>query len=194
MSSTSSNRNLILAALAGAVAMALLLLAAFAGYWFARSVSPPSGASASTASGSASGAALNTTPMSMSGKTPTIYHDPESPAEQASTEPANSEQANSAQAEPIENTTVPNGIAAASTDSAVATATDPNAPLPELAQQIAPISFAQAAEELDRHRDEQARLTQQKINLKQQLQDSAQLAELKAKQIELLEKQLAAMP
>lgn len=74
------------------------------------------------------------------------------------------------------------------TEPAEATTTDPmlTAPLPS--------DPALAAEELDRHTDEQQRLAAQKQTLSQQVTDSNQLIELKAEQIRLLEAELAKPP
>lgn len=57
-----------------------------------------------------------------------------------------------------------------------------------------PADPALAAEEVDRHSDEQQRLANQKQTLNQQVGDSNQLIELKAEQIRLLEAELAKQP
>lgn len=57
-----------------------------------------------------------------------------------------------------------------------------------------PTDPALAAEEIDRHSDQQQQLTAQKQTLSQQVTDSNQLIELKAEQIRLLEAELAKQP
>lgn len=57
-----------------------------------------------------------------------------------------------------------------------------------------PTDPALAAEEIDRHSDQQQQLTTQKQTLSQQVTDSNQLIELKAEQIRLLEAELAKQP
>ena len=57
-----------------------------------------------------------------------------------------------------------------------------------------PTDPALAAEEIDRHSDQQQQLTAQKQTLSQQVSDSNQLIELKAEQIRLLEAELAKQP
>ncbi len=57
-----------------------------------------------------------------------------------------------------------------------------------------PADPALAAEEIDRHSDQQQQLTTQKQTLSQQVTDSNQLIELKAEQIRLLEAELAKQP
>lgn len=57
-----------------------------------------------------------------------------------------------------------------------------------------PTDPALAAEEIDRHSDEQQRLATQKQTLNQQVTDSNQLIDLKAEQIRLLEAELAKQP
>lgn len=57
-----------------------------------------------------------------------------------------------------------------------------------------PTDPALAAEEIDRHNDQQQQLTAQKQTLSQQVTDSNQLIELKAEQIRLLEAELAKQP
>ncbi|MEC7120306.1 MAG: hypothetical protein VXW65_10435 [Pseudomonadota bacterium] len=63
---------------------------------------------------------------------------------------------------------------------------------PEIAEAM-PTDPALAAEELDRHQDEQARMAEQRDSLKQQLADSDHLIEMKAEQIRLLEEELAVL-
>lgn len=73
-------------------------------------------------------------------------------------------------------------------------ATPMAAPAAEPVAQGLPTDAATAQEELDRHRDDQARLQQQKQLLQAQLQGSRQIIDLKARQIAALEQQLASTP
>lgn len=71
----------------------------------------------------------------------------------------------------------------------------PNASLnADISSTPLPTDPALAAEEIDRHSDEQQRLATQKQTLNQQVTDSNQLIDLKAEQIRLLEAELAQQP
>lgn len=91
---------------------------------------------------------------------------------------------------------LPPASSATATDAAADVTLTPRASLtpdPVLTTPI-PTDPALAAEEIDRHTDEQQRLAAQKQTLSQQVTDSNQLIELKAEQIRLLEAELAKQP